>query len=227
MGKARVQGRHAGLTRGHVLEAAVRLADRDGVASLSMRKLAAELGVEAMTLYHHVRNKQGLEDAIVEHVLAESLRPPRAGASWQEVVAAHADELHRGLNRHPGAVILFATRPAVTPATLVVLESLLRVLRDAGFAPRTALHLIYAVASAVVGQHLAADGAAATPPDAVLIAADGLPVVAAALADGPVTVESRIEVTVTALIAGFETILARDENRPRGMDPPARGTGLE
>lgn len=210
MGKARVQGRHAGLTRDQVLEAAVRLVDRDGVASLSMRKLAAELGVEAMTLYHHVRNKQGLEDAIVEHVLAESLGPPRADATWQEVVAAHADQLHRGLSRHPGAVILFATRPAITPATLVVLESLLRVLRDAGFAPRTALHLVYAVASAVVGQHLAAVSAPAPPPDAVALAAEGLPVFAAALADGPVTVESRLEVTVTALIAGFETFLARD-----------------
>lgn len=209
MGKVRVQGRHAGLTRDQVLEAAVRLADRDGVASLSMRKLAAELGVEAMTLYHHVRNKQGLEDAIVEHVLAEALRPPRGGAPWQEVVAAHADELHRGLTRHPGAVILFATRPAVTPATLVVLESLLRVLHDAGFAPRTALHLVYAVASAVVGQHLAVAGAPEPPPDAVALAAD-LPVFAAALADGPVTIESRLEVMLTALVAGFETLLARD-----------------
>ena len=212
MAKARVQGRHAGLTRDQVLEAAVRLADRDGVASLSMRKLAAELGVEAMTLYHHVRNKQGLEDAIVEHVLAESLRPPRADASWQEVVAAHADELHRGLTRHPGAVILFATRPAVTPATLVVLESLLRVLRDAGFAPRTALHLVYAVASAVVGQHLAVASAPEPPPDAVAVVADDLPVFAAALAGGPVTLESRLEVMLTALVAGFETLLVREGN---------------
>ncbi|MBB5791162.1 TetR/AcrR family transcriptional regulator C-terminal domain-containing protein [Jiangella mangrovi] len=208
MGKARVQGRHAGLTRDQVLEAAVRLVDRDGVDALSMRKLAGELGVEAMTLYHHVRNKQGLEDAIVEYVLAESLGPPRESAPWQEVVAGHADELHRGLTRHPGAVVLFASRPAITPATLAVLEGVLRVLRDAGFAPRTALHLVYAVASAVVGQHLAyATAPAEPPPDAGALADAGLPVFAAALADGPVTVESRLEITVTALIAGFATFL--------------------
>ena len=141
MGRSRVQGKHAGLTRDQVLEAAVRLVDRDGLAALSMRRLATDLGVEAMTLYHHVRNKQGLEDAIVEYVLAESLIPPGSRgepASWQEVVAGHAHQLHRGLTRHPGAVVLFASRPAITPSTLAVLEHVLRVLRAAGFPPRTA-----------------------------------------------------------------------------------------
>lgn len=215
MGRTRVQGKHAGLTRDQVLEAAVRLVDRDGVASLSMRRLAAELDVEAMTLYHHVRNKQGLEDAIVEYVLAESLEPPRESATWQEVVATHADELHRGLTRHPGSVILFASRPAVTTRTLTIVETLLRVLRDAGFAPRTALHLVYAVAAAVVGQHLAyATAPDQPPPDTAGLAAEGLPVFAEALAAGPVTVESRLDFTLTALVAGFATLL-EDGPAPR------------
>ncbi|WP_116951672.1 TetR/AcrR family transcriptional regulator C-terminal domain-containing protein [Jiangella endophytica] len=209
MGRSRVQGKHAGLTRDQVLQAAVHLADRDGAAALSMRKLARELDVEAMTLYHHVQNKQGLEDAIVEYVLAESLSPPPPPpASWQQVVAGHADELHRGLAKHPGAVPLFASRTAITPRTLAILEHLLRVLRDAGFAPRTALHLVYAVAGAVVGQHLAYAGEQnQQPADVADLAGDDLPVLAEALAGGPVTMESRLEFTLTALIAGFETLL--------------------
>ncbi|SEF16775.1 TetR/AcrR family transcriptional regulator C-terminal domain-containing protein [Jiangella alba] len=206
MGRSRVQGKHAGLTRDQVLRAAVRLADRDGVEALSMRKLARELDVEAMTLYHHVRNKQGLEDAIVEYVLAESLRPPPEPAGWQEVVAGHAADLHRGLTQHPGAVLLFATRTAVTPRTLAILEQSLRVLRDAGFAPRTALHLIYAVAGAVVGQHLAYAGEQAQPAVDAPAVGDDHPVLAAALADGPVTMESRLDFTLTTLIAGFEAL---------------------
>lgn len=202
MGRSRVQGRHAGLTRDQVLRAAVDLADRDGVEALSMRRLARELDVEAMTLYHHVRNKQALEDAIVEHVLAESLSPPPEPGPWRQVVADHAEQLHRGLAKHPGAVPLFASRPAITPRTLAILEHLLRILRDAGFAPRTALHLVYAVAGAVVGQHLADAGEQAQPP-----AGDDLPVLAEALADGPVTMESRLDFTLTALLAGFETLL--------------------
>jgi len=207
VGRSRVQGKHAGLTRDQVLRAAVRLADRDGVESLSMRKLARELDVEAMTLYHHVQNKHSLEDAIVEYVLAQSLTPPPASAGWQEVVAGHAQELHRGLTKHPGAVLLFASRTAVTPRTLAILEGLLHVLRDAGFAPRTALHLIYAVAGAVVGQHLASAGE--PPPPPADLAGDDLPVLTAALAGGPVTLESRLEFTLTALMAGFETLLPR------------------
>ncbi|RIQ22315.1 TetR/AcrR family transcriptional regulator C-terminal domain-containing protein [Jiangella rhizosphaerae] len=214
MGRSRVQGKHAGLTREQVLEAAVRLADRDGVEALSMRKLARELDVEAMTLYHHVQNKQGLEDAIVEHVLAESLGwPPESGA-WQEVVAGYAHDLHRGLARHPGAVLLFATRPAITPRSLAILETLVRLLREAGFPARTALHLVYAVAGAVVGLHLGYAGDQNREPAAVAdLAGEDLPVLADALADGPVTMESRLDFTLTALIAGFETLLPADGRR--------------
>lgn len=214
MAQSRVQGRHAGITRDQVLRAAIRLADRDGAGSLSMRKLAGELDVEAMTLYHHVRNKQALEDAIVEYVIAESFVPPVASASWQEVIAGHADDLSRALTRHPGAVNLVASRPAITPRILAVLENLLGVLHEAGFAPRTALHLVHAVAGAVVGAHLAAAAGEPQPVDpAAGVIDEELPLVSAALADGPVTVESRLRFTVAALIAGFATFL---EDRSRG-----------
>ncbi|WP_035812823.1 TetR/AcrR family transcriptional regulator C-terminal domain-containing protein [Jiangella gansuensis] len=208
MGRSRVQGKHAGLTRDQVLQAAVRLVDRDGVEALSMRKLARELDVEAMTLYHHVENKRGLEDAIVEYVLAESLDPPRESASWQEIIASHAHELDRGLARHPGAVILFATRPANTTRNLATVENLLRILHDAGFAPRTALHVVHAVAAAVVGNRLGYAADQSKQLDgAVDLAIEGLPLLSAAYGEGPVTIETRLQFTLTALIAGFETLL--------------------
>ena len=201
MGDGRAQGRHAGLTRERVLRAAVRLADEGGPAALSMRKLARELNVEAMTLYHHVRNKQALEDALVEHVLTESFRmpDPEAAPPWDQLLTEYALSLHRGLTAHPGAVPLFASRPALTERTMTEMEKLLRVLNDAGFAPRTALHLAYAVAGVVIGQHLTRSEAPAPPVD---LPPGELPLLAEALGEGPATLDARLEFSLDALIAG-------------------------
>ena len=214
MSGRRAQGKHAGLSRERVVEAAVRLVDGDGVATLSMRRLARELEVEAMTLYHHVPNKQALEDGIVEYVLAEALRgatgpatshpASSAPASWQQSMAGYADGLHRALSAHPGTAILFASRPAVTTRNLAELEGLLRVLREAGFAARTALLMVYALAGSVVMQHLG-DGA----EDSRSVQEElgrGFPVFSEAVAAGPPSTEARLRFTVDSLIAGFETL---------------------
>ena len=68
----RTRADRAGLSRGQVLDAALDLVDRDGVAALSMRRLGAELGVEAMTVYHYLPNKDALLDGIVERVMAQA-----------------------------------------------------------------------------------------------------------------------------------------------------------
>jgi AcrR family transcriptional regulator len=70
------------LTRQRVLDAAVALADRDGVGSLSMRKLATELGVEAMSLYHHVASKEAILDGIVDVVFGE-IELPSGDVGWR------------------------------------------------------------------------------------------------------------------------------------------------
>lgn len=73
MAAQRARGQRAGLTRQAVLEAALRLVDQEGLKALSMRRLGAELGVEAMTLYHHVPNKTALLDGMIEQVVAEAV----------------------------------------------------------------------------------------------------------------------------------------------------------
>ena len=203
MTESRAQGRHAGLSREQVLRAAVELIGSEGVAALSMRQLARTLGVEAMTLYHHVRNKESLQDAIVEYVIAESTNRPMPSTPWQDALAGYARELHHGLLAHPGVTPLFATRPALTTRNLHELEALLSILVAEGFSPADALNMVHATVASVIGQHLIqpADATTRDVPDT-----DDLPLVRQAFAHGFPTVETRFASTMAALIAGFEKL---------------------
>ena len=88
------------LTRDRVLEAAIRLADEGGIESLTMRKLAGELGVEAMSLYNHVANKGDLVTAMVDLVVDE-IELPSAGEEWDVDIRGCAVSAHEALLRHP------------------------------------------------------------------------------------------------------------------------------
>ena len=120
------------LNRQRVLDAAVTLADRDGVAALSMRRLAQELGVEAMSLYHHVANKDAILDGIVDVVFAE-IELPDAEAGWREAMRRRAISVRDALRRHPWATGLMESRPTPGPANLRHHDAVLGVLRGAGF----------------------------------------------------------------------------------------------
>ena len=100
------------LTRERVLRAAVALADREGVA-VSMRKLAKELGVEAMSLYHHVAGKNALLDGMVDHVFSE-IDLPAAEQGWKAAMRQRAISARAALRRHPWAIALMESRS--TPA---------------------------------------------------------------------------------------------------------------
>ena len=151
------QGRRAGLSRGLILDAAVDLVDSEGLDGLSMRKLGAALGVEAMTLYHYVPNKAALLDGLVEWVLEHSATAPAlvAGLSWDRMLRRYAETLRTTLLRHPGVLPLLFTRPAVTPQTLKAVENGLRVLSEAGFALPRALDMINVLSIFVVGHTMA------------------------------------------------------------------------
>ncbi len=97
------------LTKDRVLEAALRLADEGGIESLSMRKLGQELGVEAMSLYNHVANKDEVLDGIVEAVVREVELPPE-GTDWKEALRQHAISAHEALMRHRWAASLWWRR---------------------------------------------------------------------------------------------------------------------
>jgi AcrR family transcriptional regulator len=163
----RTRADRAGLSREQVLDAAVGLVDRDGVGALSMRRLGAELGVEAMTLYHYLPNKDALLDGIVERVLAEA-ETDLADGPWERALAGYAASLRAVLLRHPGAAALVAGRPAVTPETLRVVERGLARLRAAGFTVGRALDTLnaltlFAVAHAASEVSTAAVNATAAP----------------------------------------------------------------
>ena len=138
------------LSRERILEAALEIVDREGLAALSMRRLGDALGVEAMSLYNHVPNKAALHDGVYEQIL-ESVAPAPKKATWKEHALHQGRALRDALARHPRAIPLFASRPATTHASLARLEGQLRVLRAAGLAPLEALHTIQIVVAFVVG----------------------------------------------------------------------------
>lgn len=138
------------LSRDRIIDAAIGLADSDGLAALSMRKLAARLGVEAMSLYYYVRSKDELLGGILERVLSELELPP-AGTSWKQALRATELSAHTVLDRHRWAATLLMT-PAVSSATrLRWMEAVLAALATARLPPGLADHAYHALDSYVVG----------------------------------------------------------------------------
>jgi AcrR family transcriptional regulator len=138
------------LTRQRVLRAAVALADRGGVGALSMRKLAQELGVEAMSLYHHVANKDDILDGIVDVVFAE-IELPTGEAGWRAAMRRRAISAREALRRHPWATGLMESRSTPGPANIRHHDAVLGVLRNAGFPIELAAHAYSLLDSYIYG----------------------------------------------------------------------------
>jgi AcrR family transcriptional regulator len=133
------QRRRGGLSREAIAVTALELIDRDGLDSLSMRRLAERLGTGTMTLYGYFRDKEELLDAVVEAAAAE--RPSRrSGGSWQDQLREVARALRAGLSRHPALVQLRLQRPIMTPGAFRGTEAGLQALRSAGFGLDDAAH---------------------------------------------------------------------------------------
>ena len=139
------------LTRERVFQAAADLADRDGLSALTMRRLGAELGVEAMSLYKHVTNKEEILDGIVEVVVGE-IETPRAGAEWKEAMRRRAISAREVLSRHSWAIGLLEARDSNGPTALRYIDSILGNLRSAGFSIENAVHAFWLLDSFVYGQ---------------------------------------------------------------------------
>jgi AcrR family transcriptional regulator len=138
------------LTRERVLHAAVALADRDGVRALSMRRLAQELGVEAMSLYHHVANKDAILDGIIDLVFAE-IELPSGDAGWKPAMRQRAVSAREALRRHPWATGLMESRSTPGPANLRHHDAVLGILRTAGFSVELAAHAYSVLDSYIYG----------------------------------------------------------------------------
>jgi AcrR family transcriptional regulator len=144
------QGRRETLTRQRVLEAAVALADREGIEAVSMRRLGQELGIEAMSLYTHVRNKQDLLDGMVDAVMAES--PDRLeGDAWKAALRGTILDARAALLRHPWAPSIIETRESPGPATMIHYDRVMGILRGGGFSLEMTHHALHLLGSRLLG----------------------------------------------------------------------------
>lgn len=131
--------RRAPLSRDKVLRAALRMADKDGIESLSMRRLAQALKVEAMSLYNHVAGKEDILDGLVDLVASE-LDVPVIGGDWRASMRRRALSAHAVLMQHPWATMLFVSRVNVGPNMLRYVDATIGCLRAAGFSYPMADH---------------------------------------------------------------------------------------
>jgi len=131
--------RRARLTRERVLGAALGLADRGGIESLSMRKLGQELGVEAMAIYYHFTDKEAVVDGIIDIVFAE-VALPAAGPDWRTEMRRRALSLRDVLANHRWAIGLMESRRSPGPASLRHHDAVLGCLRSSGFDLPMAAH---------------------------------------------------------------------------------------
>ncbi len=120
------------LNRDRILAAAVGIADERGVAAVTMREVAARLGVEAMSLYNHVANKDDILDGMVDLVVGEVDLPTDA-RDWREAMRRRAVSAHHVFKRHPWAPLLLDSRTSSGPARLHYYDWVLGTLMDAGF----------------------------------------------------------------------------------------------
>nr|WP_272919217.1 TetR/AcrR family transcriptional regulator C-terminal domain-containing protein [Amycolatopsis rubida] len=200
------------MTRERVVDAALAFVDEHGIAALSMRKLGTELGVEAMTLYHYVPNKEALLDALIDRLVpALAAIEPEPGESGQRWLGRVARAYREQLLAHPGVLPLAATRPAVSPESLRVAETALRLLE---LPPARGLDMVNAVMTFVLGHTLAEAGRTpGTRSDVDSLAhldEERFPLLAQALRDGPRHGE-RFAFALRALLAGLFATHSRSE----------------
>jgi AcrR family transcriptional regulator len=133
-----------------VLRAAIALADEGGIEALSMRKLAQELGVEAMSLYNHVANKDEILDGIVDVVTSE-IDLPSDGVDWKTAIRQSTISARDVYLRHRWASSLSMSRQSGGPAQLRHSDWLLRTLREAGFSKDAIYHAFHILEAYILG----------------------------------------------------------------------------
>jgi len=140
-----------------VLRAAVNVADEGGIESLTMRRLAEELGAEAMSLYYHVADKDAVLDGMVDVVAREinevvdQIDVPSVGAAWKNAVRQRILSAREVLLRHRWAPGVFETRTNTSPAVVQYFDALLGLMRDGGFSYDLGHHALHALGSRALG----------------------------------------------------------------------------
>jgi AcrR family transcriptional regulator len=134
-----------------VLQAALELADARGFDAISMRNVAKKLGVEAMSLYNHVANKEDIVDGLVDIVFGEIEVATPGTVEWRTAMRQRAISVRAALNRHRWAVGLMEGRMHPGPASLRNHDAVLGCLRESGFSFRAAVHAYSAMDAYIYG----------------------------------------------------------------------------
>lgn len=145
--------RRRALTRERMLEAAMALADAQGLDALTMRRLAAALGVEAMSLYHHVPNKDALLDGLVDAIIGEvnDATSELGGADWRAALRDRCLAARDVMVRHPWAPTLIGTRTTIPASVVLYYEGVLGLLIEGGFSYALAHKALHALGSMSLG----------------------------------------------------------------------------
>ena len=158
------------LTEARILDAARTLADSEGLDAVTMRRLAGDLGVEAMSLYHHVPNKDALLDGLVAAIIGEVLAAASEpiGAGWRATLRHRCLAARDVMVRHPWAPGLLGTRTSIPPSVLFYYEDVLRLLIEGGFSYALGHKALHALGSMSLGfvQELFSPAAAGGSVDA-------------------------------------------------------------
>ena len=202
------------LSRDRILERAVEIADADGIEALTMRRLADDLGFEAMSLYRHVKNKDDVLNGIVDVVLAEIESPATAG-EWDEAIRRSAISATHAFARHGWATDLINSPGRVRPARLAYMNELLGRLREAGFSADTTYTAYHALDAHIFGFALWYGSHTAIPSDVVErlareLSLDDYPYLAEHrdqhLADGPHREVSAFEFGLDLILDGLRKL---------------------
>jgi AcrR family transcriptional regulator len=156
-GARRQAGRPPVTSRTEVLETALRIVDEQGLERLTMRRLGAELGVDPMTVYHHVPDKAALFDGLIERVFAE-IRIPNPTGDWKHDLRAIVVQARTALLAHPHTVILLGTRPPISEPAFALVEAITAILLDGGFAEEQAADGFDCAGRMLIGHTLAETG---------------------------------------------------------------------
>jgi AcrR family transcriptional regulator len=165
------------LSRDRVIEAAVGLADEHGPDGISMRKLGAELGVEAMSLYNHVDDKGDLLDGMIDHVFV-SIPLPDGELSWQDQTRLIGQGAMDRFSAHPWVASLLMQRGNFGPGALAFMDHVIGILFGAGFSDEDAHHAWQMLASHTMGYAFQSSGSGVQEKDYTSFK-DDLPAIAA------------------------------------------------
>lgn len=145
------RARRGTISRGQIVEAALRSLRTTGFEQMTIRSLAADLDVAPMSLYRYIRDKDDLMDEVVEELLTQSQPMPAAEGTWQERLTVAAEGLRRLLVDEPGALYVYLRHPVISPTAIRRMETMLAILREAGYDARSSKTAYAALQTYTVG----------------------------------------------------------------------------